>query len=94
MSNRTKRTFDVHVTQTIEIELDLTKFTHEVQKSFNVVLHKASGIEAHAKYIAELAARGLISGPHDFIEGYGRGKEIGISINNSYIAETNLMEHE
>jgi hypothetical protein len=72
--------FEVEVIQTVEVEFDLDKFTQEIRDEFNETMFKVDTLSGYAEHIGQLAARGLINGPSDFVEGYGRLGEVGIKI--------------
>jgi len=71
--------FEVEVTQTVEVELDETKFTDEFMEEYRECFYNHVTIEDHAKHLAQLEARGMTTGmPDEFIEGYGPVKDFGI----------------
>lgn len=70
----------VTVSQTVEVCLDEAKFTPEFMAEFRESFFPFYEIEDHAKHIAQLYARGIFGGfGHEFIEGYGLAKDMGIS---------------
>lgn len=71
----------VDVTQTVEVEVDESKFTPEFMESFQRSFYPFETVGDHIKYIAQLEARGLTSGIWTrFIEGYGDPKDFGIVV--------------
>lgn len=77
------QTFDVEVRQTVRVTLDPTKFTPEFMAEFRESFYRFTSLTDHAKYLAQLAARGLYEMspylPNEFVEGYGPIGEMGIS---------------
>lgn len=72
------REISVDVCLTIEVGLDETKFTPEFMEDFRNHFYDFNTIEDHAKHLAQMYARGLITEYSEFIEGYGPPKELGI----------------
>jgi hypothetical protein len=75
-----RRTFQIAVTQIVEVQLDASKFDAEFMEEFRESFFNFSSLMEHAEHIAQLHARGIIEGEHgdEFIEGYGPAKEMGI----------------
>jgi len=75
------RRFTIDVTQTVEVELDETKFTDEFMEEFREGFFDFWTLADHAAHIAQLQARGLIDCERvgDFIEGYGPSADMGIT---------------
>jgi hypothetical protein len=70
-----KRKYKVEVTQTIEVELDESKFTDEFNKIYDEYFSYFGGdLEEHAKQLAWLTL--VTSG--NFYEGYGELSEMNI----------------
>lgn len=65
----------MQVIQTVEVEIDETKFTEDFLSSFREDFYQFKNIEAHVKHLAQLNARGI---DRDFIEGYGPAQDFGI----------------
>jgi len=74
------KTITVEVTETIEVELDETKFTPEFMQEFKECMYVFNSIEDHAKHLAQLEARGFIGFRED-VEGYGSLRDMGITFN-------------
>lgn len=72
--------FEVELTQTIEIEIDLDKFTQKVRDDFEAVMFKAPNLEDHARFIGEQIAKGAIRSADQCLEGYGTLKGVGVGI--------------
>lgn len=74
------RRFSIDVTQTVEVELDETKFTDEFMEEFRESFFQFWTLADHADHIAQLQARGIIDAERvpGFIEGYGPSDEMGI----------------
>lgn len=74
------RRFLIDVTQTVEVELDETKFDADFMQEFRDGFYDFDTIEEHAEHIAQLHARGLFDGGSydEFIEGYGPSQDMGI----------------
>lgn len=72
--------FLVEVTQTVEVELDETKFDEAFLAEFRESFYSFDDTREHAEYIGHLVARGLhdIEYSPEFIEGYGPSNEMGI----------------
>jgi hypothetical protein len=74
------------VTQGVEVEVDESKFTPEFMEEFRESFFPFDTIDDHREYLAELYARGGISGfPTEFIEGYGPAKDFGISLKIAFV---------
>lgn len=67
----------VRVTQLVEVEIDEAKFDAEFMKEFTDSFYPYDTIPQHAMHLAQLHARGIADN-HDFIEGYGPAKDMGI----------------
>lgn len=67
----------VCVTQWIEVEVDESKFDAAFMEEFTSNFYSYDTIQEHACHLAQLHARGLADN-HDFIEGYGTAKDMGI----------------
>lgn len=65
----------VDVTQTVEVEVDESKFTPEFMQEFRNSFYSFHTINQHLEHLAQLYARGL---DRDFIEGYGPAQDFGI----------------
>jgi hypothetical protein len=77
-----KRMFRVEVTQTVEVELDPTKFDEAFMEEFRESFFPFSDLGDHAEHLAQLEARGVVDlGRYstEFVEGYGPIKDMGIS---------------
>lgn len=72
------KTFTVEVAQVVTVELDETKFDEAFLAEFRKHFYRFDDIDEHAKHIAQLEARGLISDWKPFIEGYGPAEDMGI----------------
>lgn len=73
--------FIVDVTQTVEVELDESKFDEAFMAEFRDSFYPFYDLRDHAEHIAQLQARGIVdlagySG--EFVEGYGPSKDMGI----------------
>ena len=75
-----KKKFRVEVSQTIEVELDGSKFNEAFLAEFRESFYPFMTMQDHAEHIAQLQARGVIDCERtpDFIEGYGPSNEMGI----------------
>lgn len=84
------KTFDVDVTQRLEITVDETKFTEEFFDEFTEYFFPYDTIEEHVKHIAQLYARGVYQGSRgEFVEGYGKiDEEFGVKVKEIYCDET------
>lgn len=71
-----KKTFTVEIE--VEVEVDESKFTPEFMEAFNEYIAEWNSIEDHMRYIAKLAAQGVIYHNEEFLEGYGILKDRGI----------------
>lgn len=76
-TNKNKRTVEVVIT--VEVETDDTQFDKVFMENFSQYFYEFDSIEEHIEYIAQLQARELIDFD-DFVEGYGRLKDMGISV--------------
>ena len=71
----------VTVTQEIEVKVDESKFTPEFLEAFKRHFFPLNDIDDHIKFIAESHARGIVGNfKSDFLEGYGRLDDFGISV--------------
>lgn len=85
-----KQKFRVAVTQVVEVNLDPTKFTEDFMQEFRESYYPFRNINQHAEHIAQMHARGLYDlyeGSNEFIEGYGRSDEMGIT---ALVVETEI----
>lgn len=69
------RTIEVEVRQTVEVQLDESKFTEQFMAEFRREFYDYATIEQHARHLATLYTFGMVS---DFIEGYGDPADFGI----------------
>ncbi len=77
----TIRAFRIVVEQAVMVTLDDEKFDEAFMEEFRQGFYDFDELREHAEHIGQLYARGLwdeIPG-NDFIEGYGRAPEMGIS---------------
>lgn len=73
--------FIVEVRQTVEVELDETKFDEAFMEEFRDSFYPFMTLADHAEHIAQLQARGIYDLdfiPTQFIEGYGAAIDMGI----------------
>ena len=73
--------YTVEIKQSIEVELDKTKFTKQFMRDFERSFYSFDSIEDHAKHLAQIYARGFADWPDSFVEGYGKINEMGIKFN-------------
>jgi hypothetical protein len=75
-----RRTFQIAVTQIVEVQLAASKFDEAFMAEFRESFFSFSDLMEHAEHIAQLHARGVIDGEFgdEFIEGYGPAKDMGI----------------
>lgn len=76
-----ERTFQVEVTQLVEVTLDESKFDEAFMEEFRHSFYQFDTIEEHAEHLAQLHARGVVeldSYSGEFVEGYGPQGEMGI----------------
>jgi hypothetical protein len=72
--------FVVEVRQTVEVELDETKFDEAFMEEFRDSFYPFMTLADHAEHIAQLEARGLVElSTPEFIEGYGQSDDMGIT---------------
>lgn len=67
----------VVVTQEVEVTVDEHMFTNTFMREFRESMYPFDTIERHMEHLAQLHARGVYD-DEDFIEGYGRAKDMGI----------------
>lgn len=75
-------TRDIEVRQTVRVTVDETKFTPEFLAEFHGSFFRIDTVEEHLMHIAQLIARGVVEigeTQSEFIEGYGRARDFGIS---------------
>jgi len=72
------KTFYATVNHEIHVDLDESKFTESFMEEFRRNFYDFQTIEDHAKHLAQLYTRGLVSSMSDFIEGYGNPNDMGI----------------
>lgn len=70
----------VAVTREVEITYDRDKFTPEFMAEFRESFYNFHTIEDHLQHIATCYVRGLVSGPSDFLEGYGKLSDFGVKL--------------
>lgn len=69
----------VEVTQTVDVEVDGSKFTDAFMQEYRASFYPFETIDDHIKHIAQMEARGILPLPDDgFVEGYGPLNEMGI----------------
>lgn len=73
-------TKQVAVTTVIEVTVDETKFDEAFMTEFRQQMYHFTSLDAHMEHLAQMHARGLYDDT-DFIEGYGRAKDMGIKLN-------------
>lgn len=74
-------TFQVEVTQEVEVVIDEDEYTEDDLESFREDFYDFMDYEDHAQHLAQLRARGRISDRDDeFVEGYGPLDAVGISV--------------
>lgn len=69
----------ITVTQEIAVTVDESRFTPEFMENYSKHFHECETVEDHMKYIAESYARGIVTFNGDFLEGYGKMDDFGIS---------------
>lgn len=69
----------ITVTQEITVTVDESRFTPEFMENYSKHFHECETVEDHMKYIAESYARGIVTFNGDFLEGYGKMDDFGIS---------------
>jgi hypothetical protein len=69
----------VEVRQQIKVTVDESRFTPEFLAAFKRAFFDAETVEDHIKHIAESYARGIVTFKGDFLEGYGKMDDFGIS---------------
>ena len=72
-------TKDIEVTITVRVSVDETKFTPEFMRDFRETFYPFHSLDDHIQHLAQMEAREMISGPTDFVEGYGQLDEMGIT---------------
>ena len=70
------------VEQQITISVDESKFTPEFMKSFSEHIQELDSIKEHLEYLVEMYARGIVSSPGDFLEGYGELRDFGVKFSH------------
>ncbi len=73
------KTFTVEVTQTVEVVLDDQHLNDDFNKQFGEYMWDVSGLEDHAKHLAQMEARGLIGFDRQ-VEGYGDLRDMNGSV--------------
>ena len=66
------------VQQVVRVTVDPSRFTPEFMAAFSESINEKEDISEHMEYIAEMAAKGIVFSPNDFLEGYGILSEFGI----------------
>jgi len=91
--------YRLEVTTTVDIEIDLDKFTPEWMDEFRGYMYpEFTSLEDHVKHIAECVASGMDE--YRYIEGYGdiqdqsRIDQMGIKWNKREPSEIELYEKE
>lgn len=79
------------VAQYIEVTVDESKFTPEFIANFNQHFHHCPTVEDHMKHIATSFARGIVTSPSQFLEGYGLLNEYGVKLKRQH-SDAELVE--
>jgi hypothetical protein len=84
----------VFVSQEVEVEVDETKFDEAFMQEFRESFYNFHTLDEHIEHLAQLMGRGLATGySDDFIEGYGRAKDMGIRMNDDMRSiETEILQ--
>ena len=69
----------VIVTQEVEVEVDETLLNDSFMRDFRSYMFDLD-FKGHIEHLAQLAARGLIQSKGEFVEGYGKICDMGISV--------------
>ena len=69
----------VTVTQTVEVEVDESLLNTSFMRDFSSYMFDLD-FDGHVEHLAQLAARGLIQSKDEFVEGYGKISDMGISV--------------
>jgi hypothetical protein len=79
----------ITVIQEIEVTVDESRFTAEFMENFSRYFHGLESIEEHMQFIAKCRARGFVVSSSEFLEGYGKLSDFGISFGNVnvYVSE-------
>lgn len=81
----------VEVVFHVDVEMDEQKFTPAFMAEFSEAISAdIDSIDEHAKHIAQMAARGVLS--DKFTEGYGPLTDMGISARVMMIEEPRIVE--
>lgn len=76
------------VTQSVNVEVDESKFTQEFFDDFNRHFYNfGNDIDKHIEHLAQLFARGIAGPFSTFIEGYGEPEEMGIVFSDDDVLE-------
>lgn len=83
----------VHVTISVPVTVDETKFTEGFLAEYRESFYPWMSIDDHLKHLAQMYARELISGydPEEFVEGYGPLSEFGVTFGRTQ-QETEIDE--
>lgn len=69
----------IEVRQQVTVTVDENKFTPEFMGAFRKSFYDFETIEEHIEHIAQAGARGIVSWPGDFLEGYGKLNDFGVT---------------
>ncbi len=81
----------VEVVFHVEVDMDESKFTPAFMSEYRELISEViDTLDEHAKHIAQMAARGVLS--ENFTEGYGPLREMGIKARAMIIEEPRIVE--
>lgn len=91
----TTKRFVVEVTRQVTVELDTSRFTHDLMADFNAMITDFGtdddAFEAHARHIAWFATTRSELRRDDFVEGYGVLRNAGISVELGSEADVEIV---
>ncbi|UTU08054.1 hypothetical protein CcrC1_gp368 [Caulobacter phage C1] len=83
----------IEVKTIVRVEVDETKFTPEFMEEYSKYFNFRDTVEEHQEYLGRIFAAGIIDGfQEEFVEGYGKLKDMGIRL--SLLQETAEVLHE
>lgn len=86
-----KEIYTVEVRRTVRVTIERDSFTPEFMEEFRQYIDRTvDEIDQHIERLAALYATGIIDNG-DFIEGYGKAREFGLSFETLHEDETEIL---
>lgn len=73
------KTTEVTISRSFAITYDQDKFTPEFLDKFRKHFYDFATVQEHLEHLAGCISRGIVNTPDDFLEGYGKLSDFGIT---------------